>query len=139
MFSPTDVNDMIKAGKDRFSNDLIKGVDSMIKAKVVSTLALAQEANDTFKNLLLSILATVVAGILVAIWMMLYLPKIIMQPLVTLTADVDRLSLGESADIPLDNQPVVELRSLANALERLRTSQHMLLARLRSTTSPSTT
>ena len=26
MFASTDVNDMIKAGKDRFSNDLIKGV-----------------------------------------------------------------------------------------------------------------
>jgi nitrogen fixation/metabolism regulation signal transduction histidine kinase len=131
MFSPTDVNDMIKAGKDRFSNDLVKGVDGMIKAKVVNTLALAQEANETFQNLLMSILATVAAGILVAVWLMLYLPKTITRPIEALTSDVDRLSLGELVDTPFVNQPVVEFRTLSNALERLRTSQQMLLSRLR--------
>lgn len=131
MFAPTEVNDMIKAGKDRFSNDLIKGVDTMIKSKVNSTMALAQEANDTFQNLLIVILTTVIAGVLVAAAMMVYLPKAITQPINDLSADVDRLSLGEAIDTPFAEPSVVEFKTLGNAIERLRTAQQMLVTRLR--------
>lgn len=130
MFSPTEANDMIKAGKDRFSNDLIKGVETMTKAKVVSSLTLAEQANESFQNLLFAILTTVGAGVLVALAMISYLPKAISQPIDALSADVDRISLGE-VDTPVSAQSVAEFKKLETAIERLRTAQQMLLQRIR--------
>ncbi|MEY4294997.1 MAG: hypothetical protein RLY82_685 [Pseudomonadota bacterium] len=130
MFSPTEVNDMIKAGKDRFSNDLIKGVETMTKAKVVSSLTLAEQASESFQNLLFAILTTVGAGVLVALVMISYLPKAISQPIDALSADVDRLSLGE-LDAPVTAQSVAEFKKLEDAIERLRTAQQILVSRLR--------
>jgi methyl-accepting chemotaxis protein len=130
LLSSTDVNDMISAGKDRFSNDLIKGLETMTKAKVVSSLTMAEQANESFQNLLFAILATVGAGVLVALVMIAYLPKAIAQPIDALSADVDRISLGDM-DAPVTAQSVVEFKKLEEAIERLRTAQQMLVKRLR--------
>jgi CHASE3 domain sensor protein len=72
LLSPTQANDMIKAGKDRLSNDLMKGVDAMIKAKVASATTLADEAQPTFDTLLFSLLATTLIGIVIALGLMFY-------------------------------------------------------------------
>jgi methyl-accepting chemotaxis protein len=102
----------------------------MTKAKVVSSLTMAEQANESFQNLLFAILATVGAGVLVALVMIAYLPKAIAQPIDALSADVDRISLGDM-DAPVTAQSVVEFKKLEEAIERLRTAQQMLVKRLR--------
>jgi CHASE3 domain sensor protein len=84
LLSTTQANDMIKAGKDRFSNDLLKGVDAMAKAKVSSALTLAEDAKPAFDTLLFSLLATVMIGIVIAVGLMFYFRAVISTPIVPL-------------------------------------------------------
>lgn len=59
MFTAVQVNDMIKDGKNRFSDVLIKGVSAMSAEKTKATLALSDTANESFQKLLLGVLLTV--------------------------------------------------------------------------------
>jgi hypothetical protein len=67
--TPAEANDLIKAGKDRFGAELIAGVNKMGKAKTEATLGLAQGTTEGYQQLLSVVVATVLAGIAIAVFL----------------------------------------------------------------------
>lgn len=127
MLTPIQANDMIQLGKTRFSDVLIKGVAEMTKTKTKATLSLSEVAGTGFDKLLYVVLATVFAGILIALGLMLKLPKTVSQPLAKLTASVDNIGRGD-LDAEIKSGGIREFEGLVKALERLRLSQKSLVA-----------
>ena len=127
------VNDMIGAGKTRFSDVLIKGVSTMSAEKTKATLALSDAANSSFEKLLLGVLSTVAVGVLLSVFLMFTLPKAVTAPLATLTASVDNISKG-NLDIKVNASGIKEFDGLSIALERMRLGQQALVSRMRRTT-----
>lgn len=123
LLSPTQANDMIKAGKDRFSNDLMKGVDAMVKVKVASAATLADDAQPTFDTLLFSLLATTLIGIVIAVGLMFYFPVAITTPIDMLSTDVESMSLGNADSVSFADNEIKEFNVLASSLERIRLGQ----------------
>ena len=130
MLTPVQVNDMIKEGKTRFSDVLIKGVSAMSQEKTKATLALSDTANSSFEKLLLAVLLTVAVGVLLSIFLMLTLPNAVTTPLTTLTESVDNISKG-NFDIKINAIGIKEFDGLSKALERMRLGQQALVARMR--------
>ena len=133
MLTSVQVNDMIKDGKNRFSDVLIKGVSAMSAEKTKATLALSDAANSSFDKLLLGVLSTVGVGVLLSIFLMITLPKAVTNPLATLTQSVDNISKG-NLDAKVDAGGIKEFEGLAKALERMRLGQQALVSRMRRTT-----
>ena len=133
MFTAVQVNDMIKDGKNRFSDVLIKGVSAMSAEKTKATLALSDTANESFQKLLLGVLLTVAVGVLLSVFLMFTLPKAVTSPLATLTASVDNISKG-NLEIKVNASGIKEFDGLSIALERMRLGQQALVARMRRTT-----
>ena len=129
-FVPVEVNTMITDGKNRFSADLIKGVAEMEKAKTAETLALADAAEQMFNQLLAAVLGTVAIGVVIALLLALRLPKAVTKPIDTLSAAAQELSMG-NLEKPYDSGGVVEFTKLAEALDRLRLGQQVLVERLK--------
>ena len=127
------VNDMIKDGKNRFSDVLIKGVSAMSAEKTKATLALSDAANSSFEKLLLGVLSTVAVGVLLSIFLMITLPKAVTSPLATLTQSVDNISKG-NLDAKVNASGIKEFDGISIALERMRLGQQALVARMRRTT-----
>jgi methyl-accepting chemotaxis protein len=75
---------------------------------------------------------TVVVGIVIALILMLTLPRTVTIPLKNLTVVVDDLSRGK-LDTKIETGSVAEFAGLASALERMRVGQQAMLARLRRT------
>lgn len=132
MLTPVQVNDMIKEGKTRFSDVLIKGVSAMSSEKTKATLALSDTANSSFEKLLFGVLLTVAVGVLLSAFLMLTLPKAVTDPLAVLTKSVDNISKG-NLDIKVDGGGIKEFDGLSIALERMRLGQQALVARMRRT------
>jgi HAMP domain-containing protein len=132
MFAPTEVNSMITAGKDRLSGVLIKGVSDMSAEKTKQTLALSEVAAGGFNQVFAGVMLTVFVGIVIALLLMLNLPKAVTTPLADLTAAVDDMSKG-NLDKKIDAGNVAEFTGLATALERMRVGQQALVARMRRT------
>lgn len=132
MFAPTEVNTMITAGKDRLSSVLIKGVSDMSAEKTKQTLALSEVAAGGFNQVFAGVMLTVAVGIIIALILMVTLPKAVTTPLETLTAAVDDLSKGK-LDAKVEAGNVAEFAGLATALERMRVGQQALVARMRRT------
>lgn len=130
MFSPTEVNTMIAAGKDRLSGVLIKEVSIMSAEKTKQTLALSDVAAGGFNQVFAGVMLTVAVGIIIALIMMATLPKSVTGPLENLTHAVDELSKG-NLDKKVDAGNVAEFSGLATALERMRIGQQALVARMR--------
>lgn len=130
MYSPGEANEMIKAGKDRFSNELIKGVASLQAEKTTATLALADVAQQGFLTMVLGVTATAGIGILIALALVVWLPQSIIKPVSVLTAAVEKISLGQ-ANTPLTNVRVLEFQGLTKAVERMRMAQEMMVNRMR--------
>lgn len=131
MYSPGEVNEMIKAGKDRFSNELIKGVAALQAEKTKTTLALADLANTGFQTMVLGVAGTALVGIVIALVLVLKLPKSILAPVRALTEAVQKISLGQTTT-PVTSIGVREFQGLAKALERMRLAQDVMVNRLRS-------
>jgi methyl-accepting chemotaxis protein len=132
MFAPTEVNTMITAGKDRLSGVLIKGVSEMSAEKTKQTLSLSEVAAGGFNQVFIGVMLTVAVGIIIALILMVTLPKAVTTPLETLTAAVDDLSKGK-LDAKIDAGNVAEFAGLATALERMRVGQQAMVARMRRT------
>jgi HAMP domain-containing protein len=132
MFAPTEVNTMITAGKDRLSGVLIKGTSEMSAEKTKQTLSLSEVAAGGFNQVFAGVMLTVVVGIIIALILMVTLPKAVTTPLETLTAAVDDLSKGK-LDAKIGAGNVAEFAGLATALERMRVGQQALVARMRRT------
>jgi methyl-accepting chemotaxis protein len=130
MLTPVQVNDMIKEGKTRFSDVLIKGVSAMSSEKTKATLALSDTANSSFEKLLFGVLLTVAVGVILSIFLMLTLPKAVTNPIAILTKSVENISKG-NLDTKVDNGGIKEFDGLSIALERMRLGQQALVARMR--------
>lgn len=129
MFRPSEVNDMIKAGKERFSGELIKGVETMSKAKTADTLALADTEGTIFNSLLIGVLASVAVGVLVAVLLSLNLPKMVQKTIDRLSTSAHEMSMGNLQQ-EYDAGGVVEFDQLVEALNRMRLGQLALIERL---------
>jgi nitrogen fixation/metabolism regulation signal transduction histidine kinase len=132
MFAATEVNTMITAGKDRLSGVLIKGTSEMSAEKTQQTLSLSEVAAGGFNQVFAGVMLTVAVGIIIALILMVTLPKAVTAPLQTLTAAVDDLSKGK-LDAKIDAGNVAEFAGLSTALERMRVGQQALVARMRRT------
>ncbi|WP_395059868.1 HAMP domain-containing protein [Polaromonas sp.] len=130
MFSSGEVNEMIKAGKDRFSNDLIKGVATLQAEKTKETLALADVARDGFNTLLVGIAISAALGSVIALALAFTLPGAILKPVEALTAAVEKISVGQT-HVRVPELGVLEFHGLAKAVERMRVAQETLVNRMR--------
>ncbi len=132
MFAATEVNTMIGAGKDRLSGVLIKGVSEMSVEKTKQTLALSEVAAGGFNQVFAGVMLTVAIGIVIAVLLMINLPKAVTTPLAQLTSAVEDMSKG-NLDKKINAGNVAEFTGLATALERMRVGQQALIARMRRT------
>ena len=130
MFSPAEVNEMIKDGKDRFAAGLIKGVAQMEGEKSREMLALGDIAEQGLARLIKGVLITVGVGIVVAVVLIFILPAAVTSPVEALCSAVDAMSRGQ-LDTPISGGKVREFRVLEQSLERMRLAQQTMVARLR--------
>lgn len=130
MLLPIEANDMIKAGKDRFSGELIKGVTEMFRAKSQATLALTSVTNEGFEKLIYAIVATVLIGIAIGLYLLVTLPRTVTRPIAQLTGNVDAISRGDTTQAGAAVS-VREFQGLSAAIERMRVAQEIMLQRLR--------
>lgn len=124
-----EVNDMIKAGKDRFSAGLIKGVAAMSEVKTKDTLALAGIAQNLFSNLFVGVMFTVFIGALVAVSLGVVLPRMVTRTIDSLSAAAKEMSMGNLKN-EYSSGGVTEFTQLAEALNRMRLAQLALVERL---------
>lgn len=130
MFSPAEVNEMIKDGKDRFAAGLIKGVSQMEGEKTREMLALGDIAEKGLSRLINGVLITVGVGIVVAMVLIFILPAAVTSPVAALSSAVDAMSRGQ-LDTPISGGKVREFDVLEKSLERMRLAQQAMVARLR--------
>jgi HAMP domain-containing protein len=130
MFTPVEVNTMIGPGKDRLSAELIKGVSTLSKAKTEQTLGLPTIAREGFSRMLNWALATVAIGTLLTLFVLMTLPKTVRNPIASLTAMIEGISLGK-VDNAMPKTGVAEFSDLEKGVERLRQSQKIMLDRMR--------
>lgn len=128
-YRPIEVNDMIKAGKDRFSADLMKGVATLDKAKTGTTLALADVAEKMFDQVLTGVLITVAIGVFVALLLSFSLPRTVTRTIDGLSNAAETMSMG-NLEQAYDSGGVTEFGKLAEALNRMRLGQQALVERL---------
>lgn len=129
MLLPDEANDLIKAGKDRFSAELIKGVATTFAQKSEATLALTTVTNEGFNKMIYGVMASVLIGIGIGVYLLVSLPKSVTEPIRNLTTLVDALSRGESTK-PVASIKVLEFKNLSAAVERMRIAQELMLQRL---------
>jgi HAMP domain-containing protein len=129
MLLPDEANDLIKAGKDRFSADLIKGVATTFAQKSEATLALTTVTNEGFNKMIYGVMASVLIGIGIGVYLLVSLPKSVTEPIRNLTTLVDALSRGEFTK-PVASIKVLEFKNLSAAVERMRIAQELMLQRL---------
>jgi methyl-accepting chemotaxis protein len=128
-YRPVEVNEMIKAGKDRFSADLIKGVAAMNQAKTADTLALANVAEKMFNYVLTGVMITVAIGVVVALLLSISLPRTVTKTIDGLSVAATEMSMG-NLQKAYDSGGVTEFGKLAEALNRMRLGQQALVERL---------
>lgn len=124
-----EANEMIKAGKDRFSADLIKGVTAMSQAKTTDTLALADVAQKLFSKLLIGVMLTVIIGAIVALSLSILLPRMVTKTIDGLSSAAKEMSMGNLKN-EYNSGGVSEFTQLAEALNRMRLGQLALVERL---------
>ncbi len=129
MLLPEEANDLIKAGKDRFSADLIKGVAVTFAQKSEATLALTTVTNEGFNKMIYGVMASVLIGIGIGGYLLISLPKSVTEPIHNLTTLVDAMSRGEPTK-PVASIKVQEFKNLSAAVERMRIAQELMLQRL---------
>lgn len=128
--TPAEANDMIKAGKDRFSADLIKGVAAQSKAKTQATLGLAESTSQNYDRLLMAVLATVLLGIGIAVFLMLTVPRAVTKPISRLSAMADEIARG-NLEKPFPKESVAEFEPLAKSLEKMRVGLLVLTRKMK--------
>lgn len=130
MPSPDQVNEMIKAGKDRFGAELISGVAKLGKDKTAATLNLAQSTTASYTRLLGVIIATVLAGIGIAVYLALTLPRAVARPIAGLAQVAELVARGDM-DKPFTSEGVKEFEPLAKSLEKMRAALSVMTRKLK--------
>ncbi len=130
MITPIEANSMIAAGKDRFSADLIKGVTQTFGEKSQATLSLTSVTNEGFTRMIYSVIATVVVGVAIGLYLLVSLPRSVSGPIEQLTSNVDAISRGDTGNTGAAVS-VKEFQGLSGAIERMRIAQDMMVQRLR--------
>lgn len=128
-YRPDEVNEMIKAGKDRFTADLIKGVTAMSQTKTMDTLALADVARQLFSKLLIGVMFTVIIGVIVVLLLGILLPRMVTKTIAGLSSAAQEMSMGNLKN-EYNSGGVSEFIQLAEALNRMRLGQLALVERL---------
>lgn len=131
--TPAEANDMIKAGKDRFGAELIKGVAAMARTKTQATLGLAQSTSDNYNRLLQAVLVTVALGVGLALFLVVTLPPAITRPMASLSEVAEAIARG-NLDMPFPEQGAREFEPLVRSLEKMRASLALLSRKLRART-----
>lgn len=129
-YTPGQTNELIKEGKDRFSSELVKGVAKLQAEKTAATLALAEASREGFQTLILGVTATALIGIVIALLLVYFIPRSVLQPVTELTATVDAISLGDTTGAG-KSTGVKEFEGLEKAVDRMRQAQQALVSRLR--------
>lgn len=130
MLQPSEVNELIKAGKDRLAADLIKPLGEMSAMRRDETLALPAISSRGFNELAKFVVLLSGLGALIALATLALLPRAIRRPLGTLSAQVDALSKGAEPNTA-EEIKIKEFRTLADAVSRLARAQKMLLERVK--------
>ncbi len=125
-YTPIELNEMIKPGKERFSKELIKGVEAMAALKSDDTLALAREAELKFTQVLVGMLSSAIAGVAVALLLSQRLPMTAIRPIESLSQAAHDMSLGDLSK-EFDAGGVVEFEKLVQALNRMRIGHQALV------------
>ncbi len=128
--TPAEANDMIKAGKDRFSAELIKGVATQSKAKTQATLGLGETTAQNYNRLLAAVLATVLLGVAIAVFLMITVPRAVTKPIERLSAIADEISRG-NLERPFPKESVAEFEPLARSLEKMRVGLSVLTRKMK--------
>jgi HAMP domain-containing protein len=131
MPSSDQVNDRIKAGKDRFGAELISGVNKLGKIKTEATLNLAQRTTASYTRLLGVIVATVLAGIGIAAYLAVTLPRAVTRPIMGLAKVAEQVARGDM-DKPFSSDKIAEFEPLARSLEKMRGALVVMTRKLRS-------
>jgi len=135
MLTSIEANDMIKAGKDRLAADLIKGVTDTFAAKSQATLALTSVTNEGFNKMIYGVIATVLIGIAIGLYLLITLPRSVSRPIEQLTKNVNAISRGDAASTVAEVS-VQEFQALSAAIERMRVAQEFMVQRLRKPADP---
>ena len=125
-YTAIELNEMIKPGKERFSNELVKGVDAMVALKTDDTLALAHEAELKFTQVLVGMISSAIAGVAAALLLSQRLPMTAIRPIESLSQAAHDMSLGDLSK-EYDAGGVVEFEKLAQALNRMRVGHQALV------------
>ncbi len=125
-YTAIELNEMIKPGKERFSNELVKGVEAMVALKTDDTLALAREAEMKFTQVLVGMISSAIAGVAVALLLSQRLPMTAIRPIESLSQAAHDMSLGDLSK-EYDAGGVVEFEKLAQALNRMRVGHQALV------------
>lgn len=125
-YTAIELNEMIRPGKERFSNELVKGVEAMVTLKSNDTLALAHEAEMKFTQVLMGMLSSAIAGVAVALLLSQRLPMTAIRPIESLSQAAHDMSLGDLSK-EYDAGGVVEFEKLAQALNRMRVGHQALV------------
>jgi HAMP domain-containing protein len=128
--TPVEANDMIKAGKDRFSAELIKGVATQSKSKTQATLGLGEITTQNYNRLLMVVLATVLLGVALAVFLMLTVPRAVTRPIERLSVIADEISRG-NLDRPFPKERIAEFEPLARSLEKMRIGLSVLTRKMK--------
>lgn len=125
-YTAIELNEMIKPGKERFSKELIKGVEAMAALKSDDTLALAREAEMKFTQVLVGMISSAIVGVAVALLLSQRLPMTALRPIESLSQAAHDMSLGDLSK-EYDAGGVVEFEKLAQALNRMRVGHQALV------------
>lgn len=130
MYTSIEANEMIKAGKDQFSKELIKGVTDALGAKNQATLALASVANEGFAKMIYGIAVTIIFGTGIGAYLLITLMRNVTRPIEELTKSVDAMSNGDSTVRTSSTVSVREFHALTSAIERMRVAQEIMIQRM---------
>ena len=128
--NPTRVaNDAIGPGKDRF-RELIDGSQKLRKEKIAGSAESVASIQKLFTNAGLASLGIFVLALVVAVYLMVSIPKAVTKPIADFVGIADKISKGDVSGV-IHADGAVEFQGLSKALERLRVAQFGLLERMR--------
>lgn len=126
-----DANTAIKVGKNAF-RVLLNGATEGGEIKYGAALLTMNQLANNSSLMRIVVLSVCAANVLIALFMLLVIPRSITRPIAALSEAASRMSKGE-LNQPVPPAKVSEFTELSQTLERLRVSQKTLIDRVKST------